>query len=591
MKPVKLSAVFYRGAIELGIFSFVINMLLLAQPIYMLQVYDRVLPSSSLNTLVFLTIITFAALVVLGLLDVFRQFYATRLAAKFEASVGTSAFLATTNGPRAELGDTQPLRDLGTVRNFISSRVLQSLFDLPFVPLFLLMLLFIHPYVFTLTVVGVVVVALIAYLNQRSVAASGKQAAETSMKSMAAAQAFAQSAETIRSMGMMRNVIGMWGKAEAQTLTSLDENLGANAWYGGLSRTVRQFLQIAIMGLGAWLVLDGKMTAGMIFATSMISGRALQPIDQLIGGWRVIFDAKLAWDRLKESLKISEQVLAQKTDLPNPNGQIEAENLIYYAPSRKVGEPLIKRVNFVIPAGSSVGLIGPSGAGKSTLARLLCGAIEPTQGNVRIDKADIRQWDRDKLGKHIGYLAQSADMLPGTIAQNISRFMPDATSEDIVAAAQKAHVHDMILGFPGGYEALLGPTGMTLSGGQRQRIGLARAFFGSPKLLILDEPNSNLDADGDVALERAILQAKADGITVVMVTQRKSSADRLDNLMIVRNGVIEDYGPREKVMESQNAKMREAMQRQQAAQQNQQQNQKQQGQVLTIPKFSGEKLQ
>jgi ATP-binding cassette subfamily C protein len=591
MKSLNMKAMAFRGALELGIFSFVINLLLLAQPIYMLQVYDRVLPSSSLNTLLFLTIIIAAALVVLGLLDVFRQIYSTRLSAKFEAAYGTTAFLATTNGPRAELGDTQPLRDLATVRNFIASRVLQGLFDLPFVPLFLLMLLFIHPYVFTLTVASVILVALIAYMNQRSVAASGKQAAEASMKSMAAAQAFAQSAETIRSMGMTRNVIGMWGKAEAQTLNALDENLGSNAWYGGVSRTVRQFLQIAIMGLGAWLVLEGKMTAGMIFATSMISGRALQPIDQLVGGWRVIFDAKLAWSRLKEAIKVSEQVLTQKTDLPAPNGQIEAENLIYYAPSRKAGEPLIKRVNFKIPAGTSVGLIGPSGAGKSTLARLLCGAIEPTQGNVRIDKADIRQWDRDRLGKYVGYLAQSADMLPGTIAQNIARFMPDANSEDIVLAAKKAHVHDMILGFPGGYEALLGPTGMTLSGGQRQRIGLARAFYGTPKILILDEPNSNLDADGDLALERAILQAKNDGITVVMVTQRKTSADRLDNLMIVRGGVIEEYGPREKVLESQNAKMRESMQRQQAAAQQNQQNQTGSGQIVSLPKFAAEKQQ
>jgi PrtD family type I secretion system ABC transporter len=592
MKSPKINRVLYRGAFEIAIFSFVINLLLLAQPIYMLQVYDRVLPSSSLNTLIFLTIIIFIALMVLGLLDVFRQMYATRLAAKFEATMGTSAFLATTNGPRAELGDTQPLRDMASVRNFISSRVLQSLFDLPFVPVFLLMLLFIHPYIFILTVFSVGIVALIAYFNQRSVAISGKQAAETSMKSMAAAQAFAQSAETIRSMGMMRNVIGIWGKAEAQTLTSLDENLSSNAWYGGLSRTVRQFLQIAIMGLGAWLVLEGKMTAGMIFATSMISGRALQPIDQLIGGWRVIFDAKLAWERLKESLKVSEQVMAPKTDLPVPSGQIEAENLIYYAPSRKTGEPLIRRVNFIIPAGSSVALVGPSGAGKSTLARLLCGAIEPSQGNVRIDKADIRQWDRDKLGKHIGYLAQNADMLPGTIAQNISRFMPDASSEDIVTAAQKAHVHDMILGFPGGYEALLGPTGMTMSGGQRQRIGLARAFFGSPRLLILDEPNSNLDSDGDVALDRAVLQAKNDGITVVMVTQRKTSADKLDNIMIVRNGAIEDYGPRARIVENQNSKMREAVARQQAAaQQNQHEAQKSQGQVVSLPKFAAEKSQ
>ncbi|MGL4490393.1 MAG: type I secretion system permease/ATPase [Rhizobiaceae bacterium] len=587
-----MNTVLYRAAIELGIFSFVINILLLAQPVYMLQVYDRVLTSSSLDTLIFLTVIIAVALLVLGLLDVFRQMYATRVSAKFEAAVGTSAFLATTNGPRAELGDTQPLRDLGTVRNFISSRVLQSLFDVPFVPFYLLLLLFIHPYVFVLTVAGVVIVTLIAYFNQRAVTDSGKQAAEHSMKSMASAQAFAQSAETIRSMGMMHNVIGIWGKSEAQTLTSLDDNLGSNAWYGGISKAVRQFLQVAIMGLGAWLVLEGRMTAGMIFATTMIAGRALQPIDQLIGGWRVIFDAKLAWERLKESVKLSEQVLSPKTDLPAPAGQIEAENLIYYAPGRKTGEPLIKRVNFVIPAGSSVGLIGPSGAGKSTLARLLCGAIEPTQGNVRIDKADIRQWDRDKLGKHIGYLSQNADMLPGTIAQNISRFMPDPKSEDIVMAAQKAHVHEMILGFPGGYEAILGPSGITLSGGQRQRIGLARAFFGAPKMLILDEPNSNLDADGDIALERAVLQAKADGITVVMVTQRKTSADKLDNLMIVRNGAVEEYGPRDKVMESQNAKMREAMQRQQAAaQQAQQPAAKPQGQVLTIPKFAAEKIQ
>lgn len=593
MKIPKMNSVLYRGAIELGIFSFVINTLLLAQPIYMLQVYDRVLPSASVNTLLFMTIIVFLALVVLGLLDVFRQNYATRLAARLEATLGSSAFLATANGPRADLGDTQPLRDLSSVRNFLSSRIFQSLFDLPFVPVFLFMLLFIHPYIFALTVFSVVLVALIAYFNQRSVAASGKQAAESSMKSMAAAQAFAQSAETIRAMGMMRNVIGMWGKAEAQTLTSLDDNLGSNAWYGGLSRTVRQFLQIAIMGLGAWLVLDGKMTAGMIFATSMISGRALQPIDQLIGGWRIIFDTKLAWDRLKESLKVSERISSPKTDLPEPNGDIEAENLIYYPPGRKNGDPLIKRLNFVISAGTSVGLIGPSGAGKSTLARLLCGAIDPTQGSVRIDKADIRQWDRDRLGKFVGYLAQNADMLPGTIAQNISRFMPDATSDDIVAAAKKAHVHDMILGFPGGYEALLGPTGMTLSGGQRQRIGLARAFYGTPKLLILDEPNSNLDAEGDVALERAVMQAKADGITVVMVTQRKTSADKLDALMIIRNGTIEDYGKREKVMESQNAKMREAMQRQQAAAQQQVRppNIGSQGQVLTLPKLGGDRQQ
>ncbi len=554
-----------RGMVDIGVISFVISILLLTQPIYMLQVYDRVLPSSSLNTLIFLSIITLAAVVVLGLLEVFRQLYASRLAVRLESELGSTAFLAGAQSPNAELGDTQPLRDLAMVRNFVSSRILQSLFDLPFVPVFLLLLAYIHMYVFALTVAGLVLVALVAWANQHGVEESGKKTAESAMKAMASAQAFTRSAETIRAMGMARNTVAIWGKAEADALRSVDETTSINAWYGGLSRSIRLLLQIGIMGLGAWLVVGGEMTAGMIFATSMVSGRALQPIDQLVGGWRQIFDARLAWDRLKKSLARVDLASTPKTGLPDPVGEIHAENLIYVPQSRKATEPLIKRLNFRIPAGTSVGLIGPSGAGKSTLARLICGAIEPTQGNVCIDKADLRQWDRDRLGKFIGYLSQDADLLPGTVAQNISRFAPDGTDESIVAAAMKAQVHDMILALPGGYGTLLGPGGMTLSGGQRQRIGLARAFYGTPKILILDEPNSNLDAEGDAALERALQQAKADRITVVMVTQRKTSADKLDSLMIIRDGQIEDFGPREIIVEKQNAKLREFIQKQQAA--------------------------
>lgn len=554
-----------RGMVDIGIISFVISILLLTQPIYLLQVYDRVLPSASLNTLAFLSMITFAAVIVLGFLEVLRQLYASRLAIRMESELGATAFLAGAHGQNAELGDTQPLRDLATLRNFVSSRVLQSLFDLPFVPVFMLLLVFIHPYLFVLTAAGTVIVAIIAWANQRGVEDSGKKTAEYTMKAMASAQVFTRSAETIRAMGMARNTVGIWGKAEAQALRSVDETTSINAWYGGLSRSIRLLLQIAIMGVGAWLVVDGQMTAGMIFATSMISGRAIQPIDQLVAGWRQIFDARLAWDRLQKALSSVDTILAPKTDLPEPKGEIVVENLIYMPPSRKNGEPLIKRLSFRIPAGASVGLIGPSGAGKSTLARLICGAIDPTQGNIRIDKADIRQWDRDRLGKFVGYLAQDADLLPGTVAQNIARFSPDAPDESIVLAANKAQVHDMILGLPGGYGTLLGPGGMALSGGQRQRIGLARAFFGTPKLLVLDEPNSNLDADGDAALDRALQQAKADGITVVLVTQRKTSADKLDNLMIVRDGQIEDYGPRETILEKQNAKLREFIQKQQSA--------------------------
>lgn len=579
-----------KGLFELGFFSFVINMLLLAQPVYMLQVYDRVLPSASVNTLVFLSLITLAALVVLGLLDAMRQIFATRLAARIYVSKGAEAFLATANGPRAELGDVQVLRDLATIRGFVGSRVMLGLFDLPFVPLFLILLLFIHPWLFYLTVAGVVLVALLAYMNQHFAEASGKIAAESTIRATGAAQNFAQSAETIRSMGMTGNVVSIWGGLQARSLEEADRNATINAWYGGISRTVRQLLQIAIMGLGAYLVLDGKMTAGMIFATTMVSGRALQPIDQLIGSWNMIGDARLAWARFSEATKSNAVKDTRMTELPAPAGLIHAEDLVWIPNGARTGEPIIKRLTFQIPAGSSVALVGPSGAGKSTLAKLLCGAIEPTGGNVRIDKADIRQWDRDTLGKHLGYLSQNADLLPGTIAQNIARFEADAKDEDIVAAAQKAQVHDLILTLPGGYGAHLGPGGLVLSGGQRQRVGLARAFYGSPRIMILDEPNANLDMEGDAALDRALQEARQDKVTIVMVTQRKTSADKMDNLMVLRSGTIEDYGPREQVVERQNAKMRESMARQQP-----QPPQQKSGQVVNMsmnfPKIGGDKLQ
>ena len=301
-----------RGMIDIGIISFVISILLLTQPIYMLQVYDRVLPSSSLNTLAFLSVITLAAIVVLGLLEVFRQLYASRLALRLESELGASAFLAGAHSQNAEIGDTQPLRDLATVRNFISSRILQSLFDLPFVPIFLLLLIFIHPYLFLLTLAGLVIVALVAWANQSGVEDSGKKTSENSMKAMASAQAFTRSAETIRAMGMTRNTVGIWGKAEADALRSIDETTAINAWYGGLSRSIRLLLQIAIMGVGAWLVIDGKMTPGMIVATTMISGRALREVHELVVGWHQIFDARLAWDRLQKALSNSEAQMAPK---------------------------------------------------------------------------------------------------------------------------------------------------------------------------------------------------------------------------------------------------------------------------------------
>ena len=549
--------IFRRSLIEIGIFCLVLNVLVLIQPIYMLQIYDRVLTSANTNTLYFLTVVAVAALALMGLIEMVRQNYANRMAARLEPALGSYALMAASQSANSALGDIQPLRDLATVRTFISSRLLFAIYDLPFAPLFLIVLYLIHPGICLLTIVGVVILSVVAWLNQSTTTASSMLFAEKSIGASITAQAFVRSAETIRAMGMGMN--------------SLDRVNGINSFYGALSRALRILLQIATLGLGAYYVLQNEMTGGMIFASSLIAGRALQPLDQLIGGWRQIVDANTAWKRLKTSLGAVIDRSKQVTELPAPNGDIQGENLVYNAPNaQRGGEPLLKRLNFRIPAGSIVAIVGPSGAGKSTLARLLVGAIEPTMGAVRLDGADIKQWDRQKLGRYMGYLAQDADMLPGTIAENVSRFTPGVNDEEIVKAAKMANVHELILALPGGYNTVLGPSGYTLSGGQRQRIGLARAFFGNPRIIVLDEPNANLDAEGDAALDRAMIEAKKAGATVVIVTQRKAVADRVDRIMIIRDGVIEDYGPKAAVAENQNRKMQEMQKRAQAAQQQKQ---------------------
>jgi PrtD family type I secretion system ABC transporter len=554
--------IFRRSLFELGIFCLVLNILVLVQPLYMLQVYDRVLASANTYTLYYLTIIAVGALLFMGLLEVVRQNYASRMAARLEPAFGAAALMAASQSSNASLGDVQPLRDLAAVRGFLSSKLLFAIFDLPFAPLFLIVLYLIHPAICLLTIVGIVLLALLTWLNQVGSARGTKLAMEKNLSAMLNAQAIARSAETIRAMGMERNAVERWGAAQAESLQALDHVNGVNSFYGGMSRALRLFLQIAILGLGAYYVLQNEMTGGMIFASSLISGKAMQPLDQIIGSWRQITDAKAAWNRLKLSLSAVADRSKAVTELPAPKGEIAGENLVYSAPSAlRGGEPLIKRLNFRIPAGSSLAIVGPSGAGKSTLARLLVGAIEPTMGSVRIDGADIKQWDKQKLGKHIGYLSQDADMLPGTVSENISRFTPGVADADVVNAAKMASVHELILALPAGYNTLLGPGGLTLSGGQRQRIGLARAFFGGPRVLVLDEPNANLDAEGDAALDRALQEARKTGATVIVITQRKAAAERADRIMIIRDGAIEDYGPKAAVAENQNRKMQEMQRR------------------------------
>ena len=530
-----------RALLELSGFSFVVNVLLLVMPLYMLQVYDRVLASGSSDTLLFLSIIAAAALVLLGLVEAVRGIYAARIGSRLEARMGRGALLAAIDGPRAPMGDVQVLRDMQQVRSFLAGRSIFALFDLPFAPLFILLLWFVHPALFVLTVVGAVILAVIAILNQRATARSNREAAEAGGAATLGAQSFVRSRESLAAMGMIDNVVASWGEAESKSLQAQDRASRTNSWLTGLSRTIRMGLQIAVLGYGAALVLRGEMTAGMIFASSIISGRALQPIDQVIGGWKQFVDVHASWQRLTEAVSRIEDE-TERTRQAEPKGRIDLENVVF-AVQRPGEQPnlVIKRASARIQPGETIGVIGPSGAGKSTLLRLMVGALDPSNGTVRLDGADLRNWPAEQRGRAIGYLAQTIELLPGTVRQNIARFEPDATDEQVRLAAERAGVLELVNNLPAAFETRIGPGGHELSGGERQRIGLARAFYGMPRVLVLDEPNAALDEAGSNALERAIAEAKNEGSTVIIAAQRRDILRRVEKVMVIEDGQISAF--------------------------------------------------
>ncbi|TPJ39630.1 type I secretion system permease/ATPase [Mesorhizobium sp. B2-5-13] len=544
--PSGLRPVFMRAIADVGVFSLLINILLLVIPLYLLQVYDRVLPSSSVETLVYLSAIAVLALVFLGLLDAIRAVYTQRVAATVDRKLGASTFAVSLGARYA--GGLSPLRDLASVCAFIRSRGVAVLFDLPFAPVFLALLYLIHPVLFWVTVAGAVLLLFLVVANQLAIGRNDALSTERSALASQAEQAFARNAETLRAMGMVENAARVWGRHVGAALTFHDRSSSANAIFSGASRALRMMLQLAILGAGAWLVLQGQMTAGMIFASSLVSSRALQPLDQLIGAWRQIADARRAWARLEKALA-ARPAGSRKLILPDPAGAISAQDVFFMAPNARPGtEPLLKRLTFAIGAGEALAIVGPSGAGKSTLARLLVGAAQPTGGSIRIDGADLGTWDESQLGKHIGYLSQEVELFPGSIAQNVARFDPEADDGAIVEAAKRAQVHELILAQRDGYQTMIGPSDRALSGGERQRIGLARAFYGNPRFLVLDEPSSHLDGNGEAALEAVLSAARTAGVTVVAITHQPSIAAACDRVMLLRGGMIEAFGPSGEVL-------------------------------------------
>ncbi|MGO7169763.1 type I secretion system permease/ATPase [Rhizobium leguminosarum] len=540
-----------RAWVELILFSVVINLFLLVPSIYMMQVYDRVLPSASIRTLIYLSIIAVGALIFLATLDAVRAVYCQRVALSLDKHLGEDAFIASISSQKAAIGDIQPLRDLATARSFVASKGLANVIDLPFAPLFALVLYFIHPVLCLVTVGGAFVMILMVVASHYAARGAAGKAQEAAVSANLLAQAFTRNRETVQGMGMIGHVTETWGKRFADAANLQDTASAINAIFAGSSRTLRMVLQLAILGTGAVLVLNGQLTAGMIFASSTISGRALQPIDQLVAGWRQTVDARKAWKRLGSTISSAQEHRGSRLILPEPEGRLAVRNLSW-SPTQAHAEastPIVKDVSFELKPGEALAILGPSGSGKSSLARLLAGVAQPTGGSIRLDGADYPTWDRKQLGGYIGYLAQDVQLLPGTIAENIARFDASASDADITDAAGRAQAHGLITGLKQGYQTAMEASGGSLSGGTRQRIGLARAFFGNPKLLILDEPNSNLDAEGEAALEKALLQAKTGGTTVIIATHRPSIVLKCDKALVLRSGTVEAFGPATEILQ------------------------------------------
>ena len=536
--------------VSLGLFSCFVNILALTGPLYMLQVYDRVLSSRSTATLVALTVLIAALYAVMGLLDYARGRIAARVGALFQSRLDPRVFEAGLSRALVSGERGRPwsgLRDLEAVQRFMASPVLFAIFDLPWTPFFVFAIFSFHPYLGWLAVCGGLVLVAISLANQMMTKRSSAEATATAMVSDGFAETVRQQAEVVQGLGMRGAVMSRWQQNRTRALHANLQSADVVNQFTTVSKTLRFFLQSAMLGLGAYVVLLGEMTPGTMIAGSILLGRALAPVEQLIGGWPLVSRARQGWKSLKTSLAESPEARAV-TPLPAPRPLLELNAVTVVPPEQQ--RPSLRSVNFRLSPGQALGVIGPSASGKSTLARTLAGIWTPVAGAVRLDGAELEHYG-DDLGRYIGYLPQDIALFDGSVAENIARMSPDPDSEAVVAAAKKAGAHEMILRLPAGYDTQIMVGGSRLSGGQRQRIALARALYGDPALVVLDEPNSNLDGEGGEALMHAIRQIKADGRLVVIMAHRPAAISECDLLLVVHEGVVQSFGPRDEVLREQ----------------------------------------
>ncbi|WP_020406219.1 type I secretion system permease/ATPase [Hahella ganghwensis] len=531
---------------SVGVFSAVINLLMLVPAIYMLQVYDRVLASGNGYTLLMLTLLATGLYMLMGALEWVRSLLVIRIGDQLDyhlsARVYNASFRHQLNG--AQTDASQGVNDLNQVRQFMTGSTLFAFFDAPWFPFYLLVIFLFHPWLGSLALAGGMLLLILACVNERWSKNSLQKASEYMASSSQLAASQLRHAETIEAMGLLGQLRQRWQRIHRQSLLHQSDASERSALINAITKTTRTALQSFMLGLGAYLALQGEITPGMMVAGSILVGRMLSPVEQLVSVWRQWANTQIAKRRLQALLDAYPPKSAGLS-LAKPKGALRVEGVSVIAPGGKI--PSLVNVSFTLGAGEVLGVVGASGSGKSSLLRALVGAWPPRLGNIRLDGADIRQWDKSELGPSIGYLPQDVSLFSGTVGENIARF-GDLDTGKIVEAAKLAGVHDLILTLPGGYDTMLAEGGAGLSGGQKQRIALARALYGKPSLVVLDEPNANLDETGEAALANAIRQLKSSGQTVILATHRVGVLAHTDKILALRGGELQSFDSTSKVL-------------------------------------------
>ncbi|MDD5104208.1 MAG: type I secretion system permease/ATPase [Desulfuromonadaceae bacterium] len=545
-----------------GVFSFFMNMLLLTPSLYMLQVYDRVLGSRSEETLWFISLLLLAALMVMGTMELVRSRLLVRANNAIDAQLAPFLLRKMAEGATSPEGNqySSGLKDLNSIKSFLTGPGIMALFDAPWMPIAMIILWYMHFYLFLVALAGTVLMVGLTILNELL---TRKPMEDANMASRAAGrhvEVSLRNAEVVNAMGMLKGIAGRWAGLNDRVIALQSRASRRAGTVSGVTKFVRQAIQSLALGVGALIVLrEPTFTAGMMIAGTIVLGKALGPIELLISSWKGLLEARIAYARLDGFMK-AQHLEIEPMELPPPSGQIALEKVSFGI--RSTNKIILKEISFALSSGESLGIIGPSAAGKSTLARLLVGVWKPLQGTIRLDGADMASWPSERLGPYLGYLPQDIELFAGSIADNIAR-LDEPDSDKVIKAARLTGLHEMILKMPKGYDTYIGDNGAVLSGGQRQRIGLARALYGDPKLVVLDEPNASLDNEGEAALLQAMAYLKQMGTTVVVITHKVSLLSNVDKLLVLQDGALAVFGPRDGVLQH----LVQQQQKQQQAQQ------------------------